>query len=73
MDDPKLSSKTEDVESNEEDAADDPAVQLEKIRRKLKRDHRKLTIPSTTTIETVIDSYESLLEEERQEKKKQKL
>lgn len=70
-DDPKLSSKTEEVESDENEEAD-PEEQLQNIRKKLKREHKK-PIPVATTTAEPLETYESYLEEERQEKKKKQL
>ncbi|EFA06776.1 spliceosome-associated protein CWC27 homolog [Tribolium castaneum] len=70
LDDPKLSSKTEDVDEENDDVEEvNPEEQLESIRKKLKREHKK-PVPTSTTTAEPIDTYESFLEEERREKKK---
>jgi peptidyl-prolyl cis-trans isomerase SDCCAG10 len=71
LDDPKLSSKTEDVDDDDDEDEDevDPEEQLQNIRKKLKREHKK-QVPATTTSAEPLDTYESIMEEQRQEEKK---
>ncbi|KAH0821949.1 hypothetical protein GEV33_000842 [Tenebrio molitor] len=71
LDDPKLSSKTEDVDDDDDEDEDevDPEEQLQSIRKKLKREHKK-QVPATTTSAEPLDTYESIMEEQRQEEKK---
>ncbi|RZB39700.1 peptidyl-prolyl cis-trans isomerase CWC27 -like [Asbolus verrucosus] len=71
LDDPKLSSKTEEVDDENSEEETDPEVQLENIRKKLKKEHKKpISVPATSA--EPLDTYESILEEQRQEIKKKK-